>query len=95
MLTLRGPRGRKVVDGLIDTGAEGNILPEHIARELGCVNTAIDAITMSTATNQDVSFAAMAKVRTEIVEGVGCDTSFFLVNDPARRSSSGSHSFLQ
>jgi hypothetical protein len=76
---LRGPRGVIECEGMIDTGAEVNILPEKISRNIGGVAYNTADYRMSTATGAEFGFAGMAKLRAEVADGVGCEDAFFLV----------------
>jgi hypothetical protein len=76
---LQGPLGEKQCHGMIDTGAECNILPKETARTLGCVIHDVEGFRLSTATGDEFGFDGLAKVRIEIAEGVSCEDVFFLV----------------
>jgi len=78
--TLTGPRGSKRYEAMIDTGAEANILPTSIARDLGGVIFSVNRYKMTTVTGEDFGFAGYAVLRVEIAEGVGCEDAFFLVD---------------
>ena len=76
---LRGPQGGVECEGMIDTGAEVNILPEKLSRSIGGVAYNTADYRMSTATGAEFGFAGMAKLRAEVADGVGCEDAFFLV----------------
>jgi len=78
---LRGPQGVIECDGMIDTGAEVNILPERISRSIGGMAYSTADYRMSTATGDEFGFSGMAKLRIEVADGVGCEDAFFLVKE--------------
>jgi hypothetical protein len=77
---LKGPLGSWAQNGVIDTGAEINILRTDTARRLGAVIRSIETFALSTATGHTFAFAGMTTLRVEIADGVGCDIAFFLVD---------------
>jgi hypothetical protein len=77
---LTGPQGHDKVEGMIDTGAECNILPTHMARAIGAAIKPVAGFQLSTATGDEFGFAGMATLQLEIAPGVGCEVAFFLIN---------------
>jgi hypothetical protein len=76
---LRGPQGSIEYKGMIDTGAEVNILPEKLSRSISRVAYNTTDYRISTATGAEFGFAGMAKLRAEVADGVKCKDIFFLV----------------
>jgi hypothetical protein len=79
--TLRGPNGKMTLKGVLDTGAECNILPSAIARKLGVPIRGADNFVLSTATGAEYGFDGMSTIRIELMDNIGCDDAFFLVKD--------------
>ena len=81
---LMGGRTRTYIDGMLDTGAECNILPLDIARTLGTPIQQVRDFTLSSVTGATFTFSGIAKIRVHVADGVGCDTVFFLIDGPAK-----------
>ena len=77
---LIGPIGKHSCLLMLDTGAECNILPLSIAKNLGCSIFSIDDFQLSTVSGSAIGFAGIARMRVEVKEGFGCDTAFFLLD---------------
>jgi hypothetical protein len=78
-ITFVGPVKKQADTGLIDTGAEVNVLPEQLAREVGCIIRDAKHHAMITADGKKAGFVGAVRIRVEIGEGIGCTDIFFLI----------------
>ena len=79
-VNLKGPKGVGTHLVILDTGAECNILPLSVARQLGCAILSVEDFQLSSVSGELIRFAGMAKIRVEIEHGVGCEDMFFLID---------------
>jgi hypothetical protein len=79
-VNLMGPNGVETSLVILDTGAECNILPLSVARELGCAILSVEDFRLSSVSGEHIRFAGMARVKVEIEHGVGCEDMFFLID---------------
>jgi hypothetical protein len=76
---FRGPQGSIEYEGIIDTGAEVNILSEKLSRSIGRVVYNTTDYRISTTTRAEFGFAGMVKLRAEVADRIGYKDTFFLV----------------
>jgi hypothetical protein len=76
---LMGSRNRTHVDAMLDSGAECNILPYEVARNIGCPIQQVKNFSLSSVTGETFHFAGVAKIKVYVDVGVSCETAFFLI----------------
>ncbi len=76
--TIHGEKGYETLEGLIDTGAEINMLPTEVAKRIGGTRYRVKHYKLTTAAGTHFEFDGYAEFTVTVAKGVSSRQGFFL-----------------